>query len=110
MHGDGKQTRDFTYVDTVTGVICDAIDRRVVSPEPVNLAFGIRTNLLDLVADLEEIIGKGLEVQHTEPRRGDVRYSLADCTRLLELFPGVSPTTLETSLRLTLDWFRAGCP
>jgi UDP-glucose 4-epimerase len=110
VHGDGKQTRDFTYVDTLTGVICDAIDRGVISIEPVNLAFGIQTNLLDLVTDLEEIIGKGLEVQHTEPRPGDVRHSSADCTRLFELFPDVSPTTLETSLRSTLDWFRAGCP
>ena len=110
VHGDGKQTRDFTYVDTVTGVICDAIDRRVVSPEPVNLAFGIRTNLLDCVAELEEITGTELQVQHTEPRQGDVRHSLADCTRLLELFPDVTPTPLDASLRSTFDWFKAGCP
>ena len=48
VHGDGKQSRDFTYVDTVTEVIADAIARGVTSPSPVNLAFGTRTDLLDV--------------------------------------------------------------
>lgn len=110
VHGDGKQTRDFTSVDSVTGAICDAIDRKVVSPDPVNLAFGIKTDLLDLIAELEHIVGKPLQVQHSEPRAGDVRHSLADCTRFSTLFPDVVPTSLEKSLRSTYDWFEAGCP
>src|SRR5690606_17159924 len=40
VYGDGKQTRDFTFVDTVVNTITDAIARRVTSPDPVNLAFG----------------------------------------------------------------------
>ena len=42
VHGDGTQTRDFTYVGTVASVLTDAIRRRVVDPEPVNLAYGRR--------------------------------------------------------------------
>jgi UDP-glucose 4-epimerase len=107
VHGDGKQSRDFTYVDTVTEVIADAVARGVTSPAPVNLAFGTRTDLLTLIAELEAILGTSLDVEHTESRAGDVKHSQADSTRLQELFPDVVPTALPDALRATVDWFRA---
>jgi UDP-glucose 4-epimerase len=107
VHGDGKQSRDFTYVDTVTEVIADAIARGVTSPGPVNLAFGTRTDLLSLIAELEAILGTPLAIEHVEPRAGDVKHSQADSTRLQELFPDVVPTALPDALRATVDWFRA---
>jgi UDP-glucose 4-epimerase len=107
VHGDGKQTRDFTYVDTVTEVIADALARGVTSPTPVNLAFGSRTDLLTLIAELEAILGTSVAVEHVETRAGDVRHSQADSSRLQELFPGVVPTALPDALRATVDWFRA---
>ena len=60
VHGDGKQTRDFTSIDSLTAVIADGLERRVISPAPVNLAFGAKMSLLDLVVDLEEISGRAL--------------------------------------------------
>ena len=63
VHGDGTQSRDFTYVDTVTGVLTDAIVRRVTSDEPVNLAFGTRVTLLDVIAQLEAIVGRSRRAQ-----------------------------------------------
>ena len=108
VHGDGKQSRDFTYVDTVTEVIADAIAREVTSPSPVNLAFGTRTDLLTLIAELEAILGTTVTVEHTESRAGDVKHSQADSSRLQELFPDVVPTALPDALRATVDWFRAG--
>jgi UDP-glucose 4-epimerase len=106
VHGDGKQSRDFTYVDTVTEVIADALARRVTSTTPVNLAFGTRTDLLTLIAELEAILGTTVTVEHTESRAGDVKHSQADSTRLQELFPDVVPTALPDALRATVDWFR----
>ena len=73
IDGDGRQTRDFTFVDTVAAVIADAVVRRVSDPEPVNLAFGTRTDLLTLIELLERVIGHPLERQHRPPRTGDVR-------------------------------------
>jgi UDP-glucose 4-epimerase len=107
VHGDGKQSRDFTFVDTVTEVIADAITRRVTSTTPVNLAFGTRTDLLALISELESVLGTGLAVEHVETRAGDVRHSQADSSRLQELFPDVEPTPLPDALRATIDWFRA---
>jgi len=107
VHGDGKQSRDFTYVDTVTEVIADAISRGVTSTSPVNLAFGTRTDLLSLITELEHILDTKVTVEHTETRVGDVKHSQADSTRLQELFPDVVPTALPDALRATIDWFRA---
>ncbi len=106
VHGDGGQSRDFTYVGTVTQVITDAVVRRVVHADPVNLAFGTRTSLLELVGELESVLGHPVEVAHTEPRPGDVRDSQADNARLRELFPDVRPVPLREGLERTADWFR----
>ncbi|WP_328953747.1 NAD-dependent epimerase/dehydratase family protein [Kitasatospora purpeofusca] len=106
VHGDGGQSRDFTFVGTVTQVITDAVLRRVVSADPVNLAFGTRTSLLELVGELESVLGHPVEVAHTEPRPGDVRDSQADNARLRELFPDVRPVPLREGLERTTAWFR----
>lgn len=106
MHGDGTQSRDFTYVGTVTEVIVDAIERRVTADGPVNLAFGSRTTLLELVESIERNLGVSVRVEHTERRAGDVDHSQADNRRLRTLFPDIEPITLEQGLRRTIEWMR----
>ena len=81
IHGDGLQTRDFTYVGSVAAVIAAAIDRQTSHPGPVNLTFGSRSTLLDVVERLEKILGRPLERDHRPSRAGDVRNSQADTTR-----------------------------
>jgi UDP-glucose 4-epimerase len=104
VHGDGGQTRDFTYVGSVAGVIADAVMRRVSDPGPVNLAFGERTSLLSLIAELEAILDHPLERQHVQARVGDVRESQADNTRLRNLFPAASAVPFRDGLEATLAW------
>ncbi|MFF7458826.1 NAD-dependent epimerase/dehydratase family protein [Kitasatospora sp. NPDC008115] len=106
VHGDGGQSRDFTFVGTVTQVITEAVLRRVVHADPVNLAFGTRTSLLELIGELETVLGHPVEVSHVDPRPGDVRDSQADNARLRELFPDVRPVPLREGLERTADWFR----
>jgi UDP-glucose 4-epimerase len=106
VHGDGRQTRDFTYVGTVCSVLADAVSRRVTSAAPVNLAFGSRVSLLDLIAELESVLGHRLERHHVDPRPGDVRASQAADSRLRALFPGVRPVPLRRGLEETVAWFR----
>jgi len=105
VHGDGQQTRDFTFVDTVTAVITDAIERRVTCSGPVNLAFGTRTSLLNLVNDLAEVLKRPIEVEHLPERTGDVRDSQADHSLLHELFPDIVPVDLRAGLEATVEWF-----
>jgi UDP-glucose 4-epimerase len=107
VHGDGTQSRDFTYVGTVTEVIVDAITRGVTCATPVNLAFGSRTSLLEVIDRLGSITGLGpLPCQYTEVRAGDVPHSQADNTLLRSLFPEVEPVPLNDGLRATVEWMR----
>ncbi len=108
VHGDGHQTRDFTYVGTVARVLADAVVRGVHHDGPVNLAFGSRLSLLELVAELEQLLGRTLEVEHQPPRAGDVRDSQANTRLLTELFPGIEAVPLRDGLSATVEWFRRG--
>ena len=106
VHGDGEQSRDFTFVGDVCTILVDAIVRRVTYAEPVNLAFGTNTTLLHVIELLRELIDAPLNVEHVDPRPGDVRHSQADCSRLLELFPDVAAVPFADGLRATVEWLR----
>lgn len=107
VHGDGKQSRDFTYVGTVCRVLLEAATRRVSHDEPVNLAFGTNTTLNELVVVLERVTGRTAKTEHVEPRPGDVKHSQADNGVLRSLFPDVEPVPLEQGVRETVEWFEA---
>jgi UDP-glucose 4-epimerase len=107
IHGDGSQTRDFTFVGTVAGVLAAAATQQVANDGPVNLAFGTRTSLLELIGVLEDVLGHPVERDHQPTRAGDVRDSQADDTLLRSLFPDVSAVPLRDGIQATVDWFRA---
>ncbi len=106
VNGDGSHSRDFTYVGTVCRVLLDASERHLTHPEPVNLAFGTNTTLLDLIAKIEAATGSTAQVLYREPRPGDVKHSRADNTVLRSLFPDVEPVSLEQGLSQTVEWFK----
>ena len=103
--GDGKQTRDFTYVsDVVSGVLlaCTAPN---VAGEVINVARGGRISLLDLVRALQTIFRKDLQPVFGPTREGDVKDSQADIVkarRLLGFEPGVA---FDEGLRRTVTWY-----
>ena len=106
VHGDGEQTRDFTFVrDTadLTVAIHDDPDCRGVE---VNVATGVGTSVNELVARILSIMNAPHHpVIHTEERPGDVRRHLADVSRLVSLL-GRQPAVLsEESLRETVEWY-----
>lgn len=104
IHGDGNQSRDFTFIDSVVRVLTEAVTRRLTRTTPANLAFGTRTTLNEVVVMLSELMGRQLEVRHQPDRIGDIRHSQASPTALRALFPDVSPVPLRTGLRRTLSW------
>ena len=113
MNGTGLQSRDFTYVGSVVEVLAATAIGRVSSPGPVNLAFGNRITLLEVVAEIESVLGRKLEVEHRADRAGDVPHSQADGQRLHNLFPGASPVEFRWALEQTAEWiatFTSGVP
>ena len=107
VHGDGTQSRDFTYVGTVCATITDALLRNVTSPDPVNLAFGNRISLIETLGLLEGLLDQPIERNHVENRKGDVPHSQADNTRLQTLFPSIEPVAFDDGLRNTIEWMRS---
>ena len=107
VHGDGLQTRDFTYVGSVVEVISAALRNGTTHDGPVNLAFGTRRTLQSVIEELSEILGHPLEIEHMPARPGDVRHSQAGTDRLLELFADTQPVPFGEGLRATVAWFQA---
>ena len=106
IHGDGEQTRDFTYVGTVLDVLEKAVINDVRHVGPVNLAFGNRISLVDALGLLKNHF-PNLKVEHVDTRPGDVRNSQNDATLLRSLFPDVKPVPFEIALNETIEWLKA---
>jgi UDP-glucose 4-epimerase len=105
IYGDGNQTRDFTYVGNAVQANLLAADAEQASGSVINVAAGTRTSVNDLWTGIREIIGFDSEARYEAARAGDVRDSLADLSRavnLLEYDPAVS---LEEGLRRTIASF-----
>ena len=107
IYGDGQQTRDFTFVDDVSAIIAQSVSGRISSDSPINLAFGTRHSLLDLVETIGEELGREIEIQFRPARASDVRDSSGDDGLLKETFSGIMRTNLRDGIRRTIEWFKS---
>jgi len=92
VHGDGEQSRDFTYIDNVVEANLSACTAPAAAGEVINVACGERYSLLDMLRTIESLVGHPLRVEHAERRSGDVRHTLASidkASRLLGYRPRV---------------------
>ena len=106
IHGDGEQTRDFTYVANVVDGVLKACHADGVAGQVINVATGGRVSLNALFATLQALTGAALVPVHGPARTGDVRHSQADITRARRLL-GYAPTVeFDEGLARTLDWAR----
>jgi len=106
VHGDGEQTRDFTYVADVVDGVLRACTAEGVSGEVINVATGGRVSLRQLIATLQTILGTSVQPLFGPTREGDVRDSQADITKARELLGFQPRTSLEDGLRKTVAWFK----
>lgn len=106
IHGDGLQSRDFTYVENVAQALIKAAEVPGVSGQVFNVGTGRSITVLDLVANLNRLLGKTLIPKHASPRAGDVRYSLANIERARGALGYEPSVSFEDGLGRTLQWFR----
>jgi nucleoside-diphosphate-sugar epimerase len=109
IYGDGGQTRDFTYVaNTVDGVLRAAITPGI-GGEVINVATNGRVSLLDLLAEVQRLLGTSLTPTFRPPRTGDIRDSQADITKAARLLGYAPVVPFAEGLRRTVEW-AAGRP
>jgi len=106
IHGDGEQTRDFTYVgDAVQANLC-AAEAPGAAGAVVNVAGGRRVSLNELLGEIRALTGARAPAEHGPARPGDVRDSLADLGRAEELLGYVPAVSIRQGLERTVEHFR----
>ncbi|HLI26648.1 MAG TPA: SDR family oxidoreductase [Chloroflexota bacterium] len=106
IYGDGRQTRDFTYVDNVVEANLLAMEAPRADGAVFNVACGTRYSLLDLVDRLNAILGTTLAPRHAPARPGDVRHSQASIARAQEQLGYRVRVSFEEGLARTVAWYR----
>jgi len=107
--GDGKQSRDFTYVDNVVEanlLACNA-PRSEVAGRVFNVATGSRTDLCQTLQILKKLTGYSGEVKYGPERSGDVKHSLADISMAEKHFGYKPKVDFEQGLARTVAWYRS---
>jgi UDP-glucose 4-epimerase len=108
VHGDGRQSRDFTFVDDVVEANLAAARAPVATATGgvFNIACGGSHSLLELL----DVLGREMEMSiapvHTEPRPGDIRASQADVTSAREVLGFTAKVSFEEGLHRTVSWYR----
>jgi UDP-N-acetylglucosamine/UDP-N-acetyl-alpha-D-glucosaminouronate 4-epimerase len=107
VHGDGLQSRDFTFVSDVAAanLAAASASAEACSGNAYNIAGGQAYSLLDLLGVLGRIIGVEPRPEHTDPRPGDVRHTKADLTAATRDLGHRPAVGFEEGLRKTVTWF-----
>lgn len=108
IHGDGLQTRDFTFVENVIQMNVKAAFSEVegATNQVYNTAVGDRTTVLDMFNSLKSNVGSDLQPDFIASRKGDIRDSLADISKA-QKYLGYEPVVrIDEGLKITLDWFQ----
>jgi UDP-glucose 4-epimerase len=107
INGDGRTARDFTHIDNVVDANLAATNAPAAQGLVMNVAMGDSHTLLELVANLNELLGTSLDPVHGPPRPGDVALSQADVTRAREVL-GYEPTVdFRAGLERTIGWIES---
>ena len=108
IHGDGEQSRDFTYVANVVDANLLAADAAEAAGTVLNIAAGGSETVGTLAETIGRLLGKPVTREHTPPRPGDVLQSWADVTRAREVIGYEPRIGFEEGLRLTIQYLREG--
>jgi nucleoside-diphosphate-sugar epimerase len=107
VHGDGTQTRDFTYVENVVDANERAATAAGATGRVINVACGSSVSLLDLIDALRGLLpDENLRVEHEPSRSADIKDSLADISLARQLFGYEAQVDFRTGLERTLAWYR----
>ncbi len=107
IYGDGLQSRDFTYVDNVVDGTLRCAQVPGISGEVFNLALGEEHTVLDLLDQLNTIMGLNMAPEFKPQRSGDMYRTYADCSKAKRLLGWTGAVSFAEGLRRTVAWFRS---
>jgi nucleoside-diphosphate-sugar epimerase len=107
IYGDGKQTRDFTFVENIVHAYMLAVDAPRTRGEVINVACGDEISLLQIVDAVNRILGKDIRPTFAAPRPGDVRNSCAAIQAAHDLLGFTPIVTFKDGLQRTIDYYAA---
>jgi UDP-glucose 4-epimerase len=109
IYGDGKQTRDFIYIDDLMSAIRLAATTSQIGGEVFQIGTNKERTVAELVEKLLPILAqagiKDVDVSHGPPRRGEVRRNFSDTSKARKLLGWQAQVELETGLKKTWEWF-----
>jgi UDP-glucose 4-epimerase len=105
VHWDGRQSRDFTYIENVVQANLLAATARDASGEMFNIASGKNVSLLQVIKELEKLTGTALKRKHTPQRSGDIRKTWADIKKAKKIMRYHPRVEFSEGLRRTWEWF-----
>jgi UDP-glucose 4-epimerase len=110
IYGDGKQSRDFTYVENIVHGNLLAADAPQAVGRTINVACGQSYDLLQLIDEINRALGTNIKPNFEPPLAGDVRDSLADISLAAELLDYRPTVGFEDGLARTIDFYRVMQP
>ncbi|SEA44640.1 UDP-glucose 4-epimerase [Desulfuromusa kysingii] len=109
VFGDGEQSRDFVYVADLVALIAAAVRSQCAYQSAMNVGNGLQTNLNQLLALIQRLSGNQLDICYSLPRSGDIKYSLADNSKIVDLLQYQQEYSVARGLKLTYDWYLTKC-
>jgi UDP-glucose 4-epimerase len=104
IYGDGKQTRDFTYVSDAVVATISAIN--APSGEVFNIGGGSRITLIEAIKLLESVVGKKADIVFTSAQKGDVRHTFADTSKACKSLNFKPSFDLKSGLAEEVNWLK----
>lgn len=107
INGDGKQSRDFTYIDNVIEANLKAcLAPHEAAGEAFNIAYGGREFLIDIYYGLTKVLGVNIEPNFGPDRKGDIKHSNADISKARKLLGYDPDYSFEDGIALAIDWYK----
>ena len=105
MYGDGSTSRDYTFIDDIVSGIIAAAAYNETTFEIINLGNNYTVSLRDLIANLEDVIGKKAVIDRQPEQPGDVPHTFADISKAQRLLKYEPKTALQSGLKQFYQWF-----
>ncbi|HZJ77785.1 MAG TPA: SDR family oxidoreductase [Clostridia bacterium] len=107
IHGDGKQSRDFTFIENVIEANLKAcMANSSAAGQAFNIAYGGREYLIDIYNDLCKALGKKIKPVFGPERVGDIKHSNADISKAKELLNYAPDYNFEQGISLAIEWYK----